>query len=378
MACGEGASPNTPVPVRARARCATLEPLRDGLGLGRRTLTEGKPFTFGREDVEYMDNELRPRYLAGMSKRQFSICYLPGSEPGSEFVLADTGSRNGTFINGDRVEAARRLKAGDTITIGDAATDFGFKFQPGEPLAVSTVVVDTAVGTFAAVPSPDRTTCAVSTIQMRFRTYQIQKRFRKDLLDKFERILHSDASANRRRVLRVVYGAERHRLHVIVRAVTADDAVMVKQFIDDKEFTVNDLDKFMSRSFLQSVSNTDPIWRPYKLYRSRDGKLNGTKQIPTQPSDVAPGLMSRSLLLLIACKLGHHEVAKVLLDSFFTLDKWQEAMAVAANPETVKVQICIVQSSELCPARAPFLSASRCGSPLQPPLLIITNPDGQS
>ena len=43
---------------------------------------------------------------------------------GSEITLVDQGSKNGTFVNGCRVEGQRVLQDGDTISVGDATFTF--------------------------------------------------------------------------------------------------------------------------------------------------------------------------------------------------------------------------------------------------------------
>jgi hypothetical protein len=50
----------------------------------------------------------------------------------STAVLSDLGSRNGTFINGERVES-RLLKSGDTFEI--ASSSFRFEIRQGDPPA---------------------------------------------------------------------------------------------------------------------------------------------------------------------------------------------------------------------------------------------------
>ncbi len=43
---------------------------------------------------------------------------------GSAFVIADLGSTNGTYVNGDRLSAERRLTDGDSITVGAVTLRF--------------------------------------------------------------------------------------------------------------------------------------------------------------------------------------------------------------------------------------------------------------
>lgn len=46
------------------------------------------------------------------------------SRSGSGFVVADLGSTNGTFVNGERLTADRRLSDGDTVTVGSVNLRF--------------------------------------------------------------------------------------------------------------------------------------------------------------------------------------------------------------------------------------------------------------
>jgi pSer/pThr/pTyr-binding forkhead associated (FHA) protein len=51
---------------------------------------------------------------------------------GSNWVLADEGlSRNGTFLNGDRVNGRRRLRDGDTLVVGDTSILYRDPEGPG-------------------------------------------------------------------------------------------------------------------------------------------------------------------------------------------------------------------------------------------------------
>ncbi len=68
------------------------------------------PFTIGRTrdcDIVEPDGHVSRRH-----------CQLAVNE-GALFVL-DCGSRNGVFVNGERVEGSRQVQAGDCIRVGSA------------------------------------------------------------------------------------------------------------------------------------------------------------------------------------------------------------------------------------------------------------------
>jgi pSer/pThr/pTyr-binding forkhead associated (FHA) protein len=49
---------------------------------------------------------------------------------GDRYVLTDLGSRNGTYVNGMRVEESQPLSNGDAITLGDCQLRFLYTAQP--------------------------------------------------------------------------------------------------------------------------------------------------------------------------------------------------------------------------------------------------------
>ena len=49
----------------------------------------------------------------------------------TEFILSDAGSRNGTFLNGNRIQGPVRLKAGDRIEVGNTHIVFEWPGAPG-------------------------------------------------------------------------------------------------------------------------------------------------------------------------------------------------------------------------------------------------------
>lgn len=54
-----------------------------------------------------------------VSRRHAEIVY-----DGDGYLLRDLGSRNGTYLNGERVEGTARLRSGDKIEIGPSAVTF--------------------------------------------------------------------------------------------------------------------------------------------------------------------------------------------------------------------------------------------------------------
>lgn len=49
----------------------------------------------------------------------------------TEFILSDAGSRNGTFLNGNRIQGPVRLKPGDRIEVGNTQIVFEWPGAPG-------------------------------------------------------------------------------------------------------------------------------------------------------------------------------------------------------------------------------------------------------
>jgi predicted component of type VI protein secretion system len=65
------------------------------------------------------------------------------------FILEDLGSTNGSFVNGERIVAARALSAGNTIAFGE---NVSLMFEATSPEAAPTVMSPAVVRT--AVPPP--------------------------------------------------------------------------------------------------------------------------------------------------------------------------------------------------------------------------------
>jgi pSer/pThr/pTyr-binding forkhead associated (FHA) protein len=58
---------------------------------------------------------------------------------GDDWAVVDDGlSRNGTFVNGERIERRRRLRDGDELRVGDTAVGFRAPFQARDQTQVAT------------------------------------------------------------------------------------------------------------------------------------------------------------------------------------------------------------------------------------------------
>src|SRR3954468_10724531 len=63
---------------------------------------------------------------------------------GSAWSIRDVGSRNGTYVNGEKIEAERVLRSGDELRLGKSRLVFLKARQAGEPADEATMVPDTA------------------------------------------------------------------------------------------------------------------------------------------------------------------------------------------------------------------------------------------
>ncbi len=107
--------------------------LRDGEGVQQLIRLDEDRMVIGRMPGSELEISWDPR-VSGVH------AYL--ERRGIAWVLEDDGlSRNGTFVNGERLRGQRTLRDGDVITAGDTA--IGFRLPLQEPLNV-TVTTPTA------------------------------------------------------------------------------------------------------------------------------------------------------------------------------------------------------------------------------------------
>ena len=82
--------------------------VRDAFGNQREVEISRTPFTLGRQgdnDLVLLDSRISRRHARILKDHE-------------GYLLEDTGSRHGTFVNGERVADSRRLKSGDQISLG--------------------------------------------------------------------------------------------------------------------------------------------------------------------------------------------------------------------------------------------------------------------
>jgi len=107
--------------------------LRDGEGAQRLIRLDEDRMVIGRMPGSELEISWDPR-VSGVH------AYL--ERRGPAWVLEDDGlSRNGTFVNGERLRGQRTLRDGDVITVGDTA--IGYRLPQDQPLNV-TVTTPTA------------------------------------------------------------------------------------------------------------------------------------------------------------------------------------------------------------------------------------------
>ena len=84
--------------------------VRDTFGNQREIELSRTPFTLGRQgdnDLVLLDSRISRRHARILKDSQ-------------GYLLEDAGSRHGTFVNGERITAPRRLQSGDQISLGVA------------------------------------------------------------------------------------------------------------------------------------------------------------------------------------------------------------------------------------------------------------------
>ncbi len=65
-----------------------------------------------------------------LAQREASRMHAAIVRDGADYYVEDLGSRNGTFVNGERVEGRRQLRDGDEVSIGNVVT---LRFHTGDP-----------------------------------------------------------------------------------------------------------------------------------------------------------------------------------------------------------------------------------------------------
>lgn len=119
--------------IRAERRGTPFVFLRDGGGEQRVVSLDGERLLLGRAPGNDLQIGWDPR-VSGVHAHL--------ERRGPRWVIEDDGlSRNGTFVNGERLHGQRTLRDGDVIAVGD--TVLGFRHPETEPV-LATVSVPTA------------------------------------------------------------------------------------------------------------------------------------------------------------------------------------------------------------------------------------------
>ncbi len=97
--------------------------VRDAFGNQREVEISRTPFTLGRQgdnDLVLLDTRISRRHARIIKDNE-------------GYMLEDMGSRHGTFVNGERLTASRRLKSGDQISLG-VTDSYALAFGLEEPV----------------------------------------------------------------------------------------------------------------------------------------------------------------------------------------------------------------------------------------------------
>jgi RsiW-degrading membrane proteinase PrsW (M82 family) len=76
---------------------------------------------------------LDPNVYRSVSRRHVEISAVPGMgavEGVHVWQICDLNSRNGTFVNGERLQGCKILRVGDRIALGQHGPEFVFEYQP--------------------------------------------------------------------------------------------------------------------------------------------------------------------------------------------------------------------------------------------------------
>jgi hypothetical protein len=92
--------------------------------------------------------------------------------PTPSFVLSDFGSRNGTFVNNQRIGSPTRLSPGDRVTLGPGGPEFEFDVDPRPSLAKATRLATeipaprpTMPVVTPVIPPPEKVTLGKATVE---------------------------------------------------------------------------------------------------------------------------------------------------------------------------------------------------------------------
>jgi pSer/pThr/pTyr-binding forkhead associated (FHA) protein len=129
---------------------------------GREHLLSGEITTIGRA----VENDIV------ITSKRVSREHAQVQRQGRRMVLADLGSTNGTFLNGERVMAPVELRDGDSISIGDVV----LTFHDPESTYLETPFPELEVDAVAGVVRLDRQAVALSPKEFALLSYLYERR----------------------------------------------------------------------------------------------------------------------------------------------------------------------------------------------------------
>ncbi len=118
--------------------------IRGSDGRSKNVRLEGVRYSLGRST----DNDLCYAEDAGLSRQ-----HLVFQKEGENWLVGDLGSKNGSYVNGERVSGARRLRPGDQITAGHLVITYADSVMPSSGTVVfvdSTAASEPVAATVAA------------------------------------------------------------------------------------------------------------------------------------------------------------------------------------------------------------------------------------
>jgi hypothetical protein len=124
-----------------RRPAATLT-LTRGPDAGRRFDIGAAPVTIGRQDQ--CEVQVPGTWV---SRRHARLAWT-----GTEYIVEDLGSTNGTFVNGERVSGPRALRSGDRLQLGDQV-EFAFEARMPAPVRAKAALPGMAPSQGQAPPS---------------------------------------------------------------------------------------------------------------------------------------------------------------------------------------------------------------------------------
>ena len=100
-------------PRAAKLVSLTLTPKRNHVGLQPIVVAQF-PFLIGKSDDTFSRYQDKYPHQVNYISRRHAHIFVKGDTP----FVEDLGSTNGTFVNGDRLEAPQQLLRGDRLQVG--------------------------------------------------------------------------------------------------------------------------------------------------------------------------------------------------------------------------------------------------------------------